>query len=137
VDPGRDLDQQLGPEDSGGLLVALHLWQRLLQRGPAQFGEVYYEGTAPLIGRDGLYDVLVAVHDVVETRFFFDPATGQLAAVEMFPDAGVDPCEVSFDDYRELDGRHWPHRLQVRHGDRIFLDLRLQQIGPAELLEKT
>ena len=137
VDLGRDLDQQLGPEGSGGLLVALHLWQRLLQRGPEQFGEVYYEGTAPLIERDGLYDVVVAIHDLLETRFFFDADDGRLVAVEMFPDAGVDPCEVYFDDYRPVDERQWPHLLQARYGDGIFLELSLERIGPAEPLETT
>jgi serine protease Do len=131
VDLSRDLGEQLEPQGSGGLLVALHLWQRMLRKGPTQFGDVYYLGTAPLLDRDGLYDVLVATHDVVEARFYFDRASGQLVAVEMFPDSGVDPCEVYFDDYREIEGRQWPHLIRVRHGDRAVLELTVEEINPA------
>jgi serine protease Do len=131
VDLKRDLGEQLDPPGSGGLLVTLHLWQRMLRLGPLQFGDVYYLGTAPLPGYDGLYDVLVAVHDVVESHFFFQPDSGQLVAIEMFPDAGVDPCEVYFHDYREIDGRQWPHALRVRHGDRPVLELDLDEIDSA------
>jgi serine protease Do len=131
VDLSRDLGEQLDPRGSGGLLVTLHLWQRMLRKGPTQFGDVYYLGTAPLLDRDGLYDVLVATHDVVEARFYFDRASGQLVAVEMFPDSGVDPCEVYFDDYREIEGRQWPHQIRVRHGDRSVLELPLEEINPA------
>ncbi len=131
VDLEQDLGEQLGPLGSGGLLTTLHLWQRLLRLGPAQFGEVYYLGTAPLIEHEGLYDVLVATHDVVESRFYFDPQSGQLAAIEMFPDIAVDPCEVYFDDYRVIDGRQWPHLIKVRQGDNLFMELPLEEINPA------
>ncbi len=135
IDVTRDLDQQPGPQGSGGLLAALHLWQRLLQRGPERFGEVYYEGTAPLIDRSGLYDALIGVHDVVETRFFFDPAGGELVALEMFAQSDADPCELYWSDYRQHGGRAWPHRLTVRHGDDVFFELELEQIGPADAEE--
>jgi hypothetical protein len=108
--------------------VALHLWRRLLVHGPERFGEVYYLGTAPLIGRQGLFDVLVAVHNVTESHFSFDPASGYLVSLEMYPDSGIDPCEVDFADYREVKGRSVPHRLTVRHGDTVFADIQWEQI---------
>jgi serine protease Do len=136
VDLGRDLGDQLDPPGSGGLLVTLHLWQRMLRLGPAQFGDVYYLGTAPLPGHDGLYDVLVAAHDVVESHFYFHPQSGQLAAIEMFPDSGTDPCEVIFHDYRQIDGRQWPHSVRVRHGDRTVLEWVLERIIPETQVEQ-
>ena len=51
----------------------LHLWRRLLTVGPKEFGETYYLGTLPLIDHDGLFDVLVGTHNVVEAQFAFDP----------------------------------------------------------------
>src|SRR5207248_10946737 len=33
LDAGQDLDQQLGPDGSGGLVAALHLWRQLLIEG--------------------------------------------------------------------------------------------------------
>lgn len=120
IDLARDLDSQLAPEGSGGLLVALHLWQRLLRLGPQQFGDVYYLGTAPVPERPGLADVLVATHNVVEARFLFDPPTGRLIGMELFPDAQVDPCEVTFEDFRAVDGRQLPHVFLVRWGDTVY-----------------
>ena len=113
-------DSVLSPPDSGGLLPALYLWRKLLVGGPSRFGQIRYEGAAPLRGFPGLYDVLNGVSDGVETRFYCDPADGFLACVEMFPDDQSDPCEVYFGDYREVDGRMLPHRMEVRYGDNVF-----------------
>jgi len=123
VDPRIDLDQQLLPAGSGGLLPALALWRRLLLVGPQGFGEAYYLGTAPLIGQEGLFDVLVGTHNVVEGHFYFSPQSGHLAALEMYPDTNVDPCEIYFSDYRAVDGRALPHRMTVRYGDAAFHEL--------------
>jgi S1-C subfamily serine protease len=128
VDTGKDLGEQLAPRGSGGLLVALHVWQRFLRLGPEQFGDVYYLGTTPMMDREGLYDVLVGTHDVVETRFLFDPESGQLMGLEMFPDTNVDPCEVYFGEYREVGGRQLPHQLLVRFGEEVFAQIRLETI---------
>ncbi len=128
VDLTSGLSQQLEPQDSGGLYVALHLWRRLLTLGPARYGEVFYWGTAPLPGREGLFDVLVGIHDVVESRFYFAPQDGQLVAMEVFPDSEVDPCELYFDDYRPVEGQQVPHRIEVRYGDGTFGTLKVDQV---------
>ena len=127
VDVRVDLDQQPLPLGSGGLLPTLALWQRLVRLGPEKYGEVYYLGTAPLMNRDGQFDVLVGIHNVVESRFSFDPRTGQLEAIEMFPESDVDPCEIYFSEYREIDGCLLPHRIVVRHGDAVFAELEVEQ----------
>jgi len=137
VDMNENLDAQLAPEGSGGLLLGLMAWRRLLTLGPDRYGEVYYLGRAPLIGRDGLADVLVATHNVIETRFYFDPESGELIALEMYPDTHVDPCEVRFEDYREVDGRQLPGRIHVRHGDQEFGDIELQKFELPAVAEKT
>ncbi|MDH3718562.1 MAG: trypsin-like peptidase domain-containing protein [Planctomycetota bacterium] len=115
-----NLAESLDPPGSGGLLIALHLWKRLLQRGIQDFGDIYYLGTAPLVGHDELVDVLVGTHAGVEAHFMFDPRTGRLLAVETFPDDDVDPCEVYFDDYGRQDDSWLPRQFVVRHGDRQF-----------------
>ena len=93
---------------SGGLFPALYLWRRLATEGLARFGEVRYVGAAPLVGHAGLVDVLAGTHKGVECRFYFDPAEGDLLAIELFPDENSDPCEVYFSDYRQADGRLVP-----------------------------
>ncbi len=123
LDLSRDLDSQTAPEGSGGLLVALHLWRRLLRLGPRQFGEAHYLGTAPIPSRAGLADVLVATHDVVEARFLCDPQTGLVTSMEMFPHSQADPCEIYFDDYRDTGGRRLPHAWTVRYGDAVYAQI--------------
>jgi len=111
---------RLDPPGSGGLLVALHLWRRLAVEGPRRFGEVYYQGTAPLAGRAAPADVLVGVTASVECRFYFAVESGQLVALEMFPDEGVDPCELGFFDFRPNGNHVVPGRIEVHHGDRRY-----------------
>ena len=121
-----ELDSQRAPEGSGGLLLALSIWRRFLTLGPERFGDVYYLGTAPLAGHEPLADVLVATYDVIETRFYFDVETGHLQAMEMFPDSGVDPCELFFEDYQSVQGRSLPRRVTVRYGDSTYGQIQIQ-----------
>jgi serine protease Do len=127
LDLGTDLDQQQDPPGSGGLLVAFHVWHRLLTLGPEQFGDTYYLGTAPFPEQSQLMDVLVGTHDVVEAHFTFEPDTGLLLGLEMFPDAQQDPCELIFNEYREQAGRWLPFHIEVRRGDKVLFDLRLEE----------
>jgi hypothetical protein len=127
-DASKDALTQLAPQGSGGLLVALHVWRRLLVNGLDTFGEVYYLGTAPLVGESGLMDVLVGTFNITESRFYFHPDTGRLLALEMYPDTNVDPCEVEFLDYRPTNGRSIPYRMQVRHGDTVFTEIVLDEV---------
>ena len=131
VDANKDLDEQLGPTGSGGLLVAMHLWRQMLIGGPQKYGEVYYYGTAPYPGIEPLADVLFGVRNVVETNFVFDPSSGQLTVVEMFADVETDPCILRFSDYRDSGGRLVPFQLEVRHGDKVFAQITWSKIDLA------
>ncbi len=125
VDLTKDFDTQLAPAGSGGLLVALQVWKKLLTEGPAQFGDVHYLGTAPVLNQEGVFDVLIGTRNVVETRFMFDTQTGKMIGLEMYPDLSVDPCEISFSDYRDVQGRSLPHLLKVRYGNNDFAQIKL------------
>lgn len=115
-----DLSDQSGPQRSGGLLAALHIWHRMLIHGPERFGEVIYLGTAPIPHQDKQFEVFVATHNVVESWFYFDPDTGHLVLLEMYPERDVDPCEVYFSEYADIQGSSMPHRLQVQFGNHAF-----------------
>ena len=123
VEFGTSLTEASGPPRSGGLLAALHLWQRLILVGPRKFGEVYYLGPMPWKTDDKLADCLVATHAGVETRFYFDPDNSHLIGIELFLSDEDDPCEIMFDDIRQVDGRALPHHWTVRHGDDVFADV--------------
>ena len=122
---GLSLAETLSPPRSGGLLAALHLWQRLVLLGPRQFGEVYYFGTLPWPDEKTLPDCLVGVQGGVETKFYFDPAEGDLVGIEMQAAEDQDPCEIYFSDFRPVEGRRLPHHWIIRHGDKQFADLRI------------
>ena len=71
----------------------------------------------------------------VELNFVFDPAGGQLVAIEMTAAADSDPCDIRFSDYRDLGGRQVPYKLEVHHGDEPFGQIQWNQIElppPAE-----
>lgn len=128
VSTRANLDEQLEPKGSGGLLAALSMWRRLLTEGPEKFGEVYYLGTAPGRNRDILVDILVATHDVIETRFHFDPESGLLLNLEMDPTGSNDPCELIFDNWKKFDGQFLPQSIEVIHGDNEFGTFRLEKV---------
>lgn len=129
LDLSKDLDTQTAPSGSGGLLVALHVWRQLLVEGPEKFGDVHYYGTAPQPGVSGQADVLIATRNVVEMRLAFDPAnSGRLHLLEMVADPDEDPCEIQFSDYREVEGRMFPHTLTVHKGEFLFGKLTLTEV---------
>jgi len=123
ADFGPSLADTTGPPRSGGLLAALHLWQRLLLFGPRRFGEVYYLGEVPWGNDDKAADCLVATHGGVESRFYFDMDTANLVGIELQVSEDEDPCEIYFDDTRPADGRSLPHHWAIRHGDEVFAEL--------------
>jgi hypothetical protein len=99
--------------------------RRLATEGPAKFGDLRYEGTAPDPSGTVVADVLVGTYDVLEAWFYFHPESGQLIAAEVYPDAGVDPCTLLFGQPQEAAGRLLPTLLEVRHGDQIFGQFRI------------
>jgi len=131
----EEMGSSLAPAGSGGLFPALYLWRRLAVAGPDKYGQVSYVGTMPLEGGPELVDVLWGLHGGVECRFLFDAKTGVLLAVEMFPEENADPCEIRFFDYRSVEGRELPQRMEVRHGDQSFGSFKIElfsHLGPMQ-----
>ncbi len=133
IDPKNpSLGSNLDPLGSGGLFSSLYLWRRFLIEGINGFGNVYYRGTVPVPGHDGLYDCLVGTYGGVECNLLFDPQLGRLTVLEMFPVSSVDPCELHFLDYQEKDGRITPGRIEVRYGDSVFQIYKVNELSPAK-----
>ena len=124
---GDELGKSLLPRHSGGMLPALYLWRRLAVEGLERFGDVFYYGTAPLAGYEGLADVLVGSHKGVDCRFYFDPGDGRLLALEMFPGEDSDPCEIYFSEYHRMGQYMPPGKIEVRCGDEPFATLRIDE----------
>ncbi len=130
-----NIPASLLPEGSGGMLPALFLWRRLAAAGPEKFGDVYYLGTAPWPGRPELADVLVGIHAGAECHFYFDAKEGLLLGLELYAAPANDPCEIYFLDYRETNGHWFPQRLEVRYGEIVFADLKIDRFSQEKLPE--
>jgi S1-C subfamily serine protease len=124
---GDNLTDSLVPVQSGGLLPALFVLRRLAVEGPAKLDEVYYLGTAPLPGQPGLVDVLAGLHRKADCRFMFHPTEGHLLAMEFYGDDESDPCELHFSEYRQIDGRWVPGRIDVRVGETPFATFKIEE----------
>jgi serine protease Do len=122
-----ELDEQLSPPGSGGLLLAVHLWQRLLDKGLAKFGEVTYLGQLP-IGPDGdQADCLVGTYAGLEVHFLFSLATGDLVGIDLFPAEHLDPCELRFSDFGEIADRRLPRHWKIVYGETVFAEFEIEK----------
>jgi serine protease Do len=122
------------PVGSGGLLLAMYQYRRLLVIGPKGFEgqfahggfEPYYpppaDGKPPESWKDVRVDceVIRTRHAAVESKFYFDKATQKLLGFETVPAKDDDPCELYFGDYKTVEGRPLPHRIEVRTGDKRY-----------------
>jgi serine protease Do len=118
-----DIAMQLSPPRSGGFLLAIHAWQRLIDKGLQRFGEISYLGQLPHGSNDAVEDCLLTYYEGMEVRFYFSSATGDLTGIELFSADDADPCEIQFMQFAEVDGRRLPHRWWIRSGDELFAEL--------------
>jgi S1-C subfamily serine protease len=123
--PGETVPNLSEPKDSGGLLVALYQWRRLLLQAEKGFeGGFTYGGHEPLYP-DGtaasraLTEVLNTEHSAVAAKWFFGMNDQALQAAEVWIDKeNQDPCEIVFGDFRAVEGRKLPFRMAVRFAGR-------------------
>ncbi len=128
----RDLDEELAPKGSGGALLAVSMWRRLLTLGPEKFGEVYYLGTQPHANSEKEVDVLLATHDAIEMQFYFDPDSGQMISFELFPSIEHESCEILLDNHGPIfptDNKQiCPRTMKVKTGDLIYATFQIRSI---------
>jgi S1-C subfamily serine protease len=138
VDPlksGQDAESLQQPPDSGGFLLALYHYRRLLTLGEKGFersfshggNEPFYpmpaDGSQPKSLADLRVDteVLRTEHSAIPVKWYFaqkDPKT--LLGFELFTSEKDDPCEVYCSDYRPVDGRQLPFRMEIRYGNGTY-----------------
>jgi S1-C subfamily serine protease len=130
----QDTQSLLEPRGSGGLLMALYQYRRFLTLGPAGFEQYFHHG-----GYEPIYllpagaaraedlnrfrtdtEVLVTEHAAAPAKWYFSREDQRLLCFEVTASKDQDPCEVYLGDYRTVDGRSLPHRLEVRYGNDSF-----------------
>ncbi len=130
LEAGQKVEALMQPPGSGGLLMALYQFRRLLTAADKGFEggfshggmEPFYpmpaDGVKPKSYRDIRMDteVLQTEHAAVLAKWFFSPKDHGLLGFEAALSKDHDPCEVYLSDYKAVDGRMLPHRVEVRHG---------------------
>ena len=117
VEPNEDLSSQLVPLGSGGLLVTLHLWRKMLVGGPERYGDVVYFGSLPIGEDSSPRQVLIGTHGSTETRFYFDDATSRLDQIGMMPELNSDVCTVKLSGYQQDGDLSVPRDISFTNGD--------------------
>jgi S1-C subfamily serine protease len=133
------------PETSGGLLSALYLYQRFLTQGVKGFTEIHHGGNEPFYPppTDGKTppnlaslrvdaEVLNARHGPFLTKWYFTPTDQKLIGFEVRLQDNEDPCEVYLADYRPVEGRMLPHRMQVLYSDGHYGTFTLERFNLAK-----
>jgi serine protease Do len=120
------------PAGSGGLMAAMYVWRMLLNMGDKAFPsesahggmEPFYpppiDNSKPKSWADQRVDaeVLNTRLGVYQTKWFFSKSDQKLLGLELrLQEFNEDPCEIYFSDYKAVDGRQLPHRIQVYYRD--------------------
>lgn len=119
------------PPGSGGLLAALFQFKLLVTSGTETFTEFLYVGSEPLYlsRRQSLddpapilimVDVLQTKKAGVETHWYFRKSDGAFVGFDSLLGTDVDPCEIRFGEMGDFNGKRFPSRFIVRHGDADF-----------------
>jgi serine protease Do len=136
----KDLTLQREPIGSGGLMMALYHYHRLLTVGAKGFeggfahggNEPFYpypaDGSSPKSLADLRVDcaVLKTKHGSVDCKWYYSLKDYSLLGFETYlikdssHSTELDPCEVYFSNYKLVDQKELPHRIEVRYGDKRF-----------------
>ena len=122
------------PPNSGGLLMALYQYRRLLTLGEKGFEQYFNHGgnepfypmpvdetvSASLADLRVDTEVLQTEHAATPVKWYFSRKDQSLLGFEATALKDEDPSEVYFSDYRKVDGRELPHRIEVRYGNGRF-----------------
>jgi hypothetical protein len=139
--PGQKVDELKEPRGSGGLLVALYHYQQLLAVGEKGFtGDFSHGGVEPfyppLPGSNRTdyakqrvdCEVLHTEQANVAAKWYFAQKDQALLGFEVTVDDKDDPCEVYLSDYKKVDGREFPSKLEVVYGDNRYATLNVLNI---------
>ncbi len=120
------------PETSGGFLAAMYIYQRFLTMGAKGFNDFNHGGYEPFYPPPPFTEskvqptaasqrvdteVLNTRHGPFLNKWFFSRTDQQLLGFELRLTENEDPCEVYLSEYRLVEGRSLPQRMQVRYGD--------------------
>lgn len=120
ADTSAPLSDQVAPPGSGGLLIALRLWRRLLAGETAKLRAF---GRSPAGPDLKPHDALTIDTRGIRATFYFDPVSGDLVEIESDATGDADdPCMVRFSG-RAGDRGRLPGALTASRGGQVTLRL--------------
>jgi S1-C subfamily serine protease len=130
------------PPNSGGLMLAFYQYRLLLTLGQKGFvGDFSHGGVEPFYipGPDPakrsyvkervLAEVLRTAGGNVSTKWYFSMQDHSLLGFEVTVDKEDDPCEVFLSDYKKVDGRDLPHKIEVWYGNKQYANMTVPADG--------
>ena len=121
------------PEFSGGALTALFMYRQIVTAGTTNVSndithggiEPFYLPTPDKSKPDYSAarvdcEVLHSKYAGFTAKWYFSPTDQTLIGGEVTLDREEDPCELFFSDYKKVDDRLLPHRIEVRYGDKTY-----------------
>lgn len=120
------------PQQSGGFMAAMYVWRLLMALGDKGFpSDCTHGGMEPFYPPPAdnasvknwndqrvLAEVLNTSAGTFKAKWFFSKSDAKLLGFELRQgDLNEDPCEVYLSDYKAVDGRQLPHRIQVYYRD--------------------
>lgn len=151
---GRSDVDRSEPPRSGGLAMAFYHLHRFLTKSPKDFESAFQhggnepiyvfptDGSKPVDLKESriLCEVIRTEHGAVPCKWYFfrkdlNPGAksaiypdGALIAFETFiSERDQDPCEVYFSEFRAVDGKQLPHKMDVRYGEHHFGVLNIEK----------
>lgn len=136
LDPfSKDIKELRAPNGSGGFMPAMYVWRLFLIEGEKAFpSECDHGGSEPFYppptdrsavkswaDQRVMTEVLNTRFGVYMNKWFFAPADQKLLGLELrMQEQNEDPVEVYFSDYRPVDGKPLPHRIQVQYENHYY-----------------
>jgi S1-C subfamily serine protease len=131
-----DVNELREPPSSGGLMLALYQYRLLLTLGTKGFvGDFSHGGVEPFYipGPDAakreyakervMAEVLRTEGGGVSAKWYFSTGDHSMLGFEVTADKEDDPCEIYLSDYKKVDGRDLPHKIEVWYGNKRYANL--------------
>jgi S1-C subfamily serine protease len=141
---GQKDEDYVAPEGTGGMLAVFYIVRNLFLKGDKGFTEFAHGGREPyypptedrkltLLERKKLAEVINVKSGPYTAKLFFSldaKDKGKLVFCELRTNDEEDPCEVYFEDYRQLKSGQWlPHKMTVIHGDSVWCTMDVTGYG--------
>ena len=129
IKQGLSDEERESPPGSGGLLMALMQYRQMLALGEKGFaGDGFAHGGWEPFYPDGKTavpcEVLLTKLGSAPAKWYFSKKDGTLLGGEVsLVEREKDPCELYFSDYKKVDGRSLPGKIEVRYGKDTFATL--------------